>query len=176
MKPAKSEIDRAGPSRPVAVQADRIAGLFFLALAVVAGTIATGFRVGFLTDPIGPRALPWLAAALLGVGGALMLMRREQSRRPDGTIAVPSSGPARPIVPAPVALAVGTFILYAIIVSFAGFIVSTALLMAVLARFYAGGWRAGVIAGGIFAVSLWLLFAYALGVPLPVGSLFTAGS
>lgn len=161
MKSEQSEVGGAVPLRPAAVRGDRIAGLFFVALALVAGIIATGFRVGFLTDPIGPRALPWLAAVLLGVGGALMLMRPVSRVVP------------RP-VSTPVALAVGTFILYAIVVSFAGFILSTALLMAVLARFYGGGWRAGVIAGGIFAVSLWLLFAYALGVPLPIGSLFTA--
>jgi hypothetical protein len=47
--------------------------------------------------------------------------------------------------------------------------------MTILARLYGGTWIRGGIAGVLFSASLWLLFAQALGVPLPVGSIFVVG-
>lgn len=142
----------------------RIAGIAFVIAGVGAAIAATGFRVGFITDPVGPRALPWLGAALLAVGGTLMLFR-------------PGQPPASPALPArtDVATALVTFAVYAMILSGAGFVLSTALLMTILARLYGGTWIRGGIAGVLFSASLWLLFAQALGVPLPVGSIFVVG-
>ena len=160
---AGSESAAASPL-PHAARAGRIAGMAILIIAVVTALLATGFRVGFLTDPIGPRALPWLASRLLGMGGAMMIAR---------------PGPTPPSIAAPmrgnVSLAIGAFVMYAIVLPLAGFVLSTACLMAVLARFYGGRWIQGIAAGVIFSGSLWLLFARALGVPLPLGALFAFG-
>jgi putative tricarboxylic transport membrane protein len=133
-------------------------------VAVLTALLAGGFRVGFLTDPIGPRALPWLASLLLGVGGAMMIAR-------PGPTPASIAAPMR----ANVSLAIGAFVMYAIVLPLAGFVLSTALLMAVLARFYGGRWVQGIAAGVIFSGSLWLLFARALGVPLPLGAIFSLG-
>jgi putative tricarboxylic transport membrane protein len=145
-------------------RAGRIAGLAILVVAIVTAILASGFRVGFLTDPIGPRALPWLASLLLAVGGAMMIARPGS---PPASIAAPMR--------AKVSLAIGAFVMYAIVLPLAGFVLSTAFLMALLARFYGGRWVQGIAAGVIFGGSLWLLFARALGVPLPLGAIFSWG-
>ena len=154
----------AALSSSQAGRAGRIAGMAILIVAIVTAILASGFRVGFLTDPIGPRALPWLASLLLGMGGVIMIAR-------PGPTPTSIAAPMR----ANVSLAIGAFVMYAIVLPLAGFVLSTAFLMAVLARFYGGRWVHGIAAGVIFSGSLWLLFARALGVPLPLGAIFSLG-
>lgn len=158
----------------------RIAGGSFVATGIVSAALAVGFHVGFLTDPIGPRALPWLGSALLALGGLLMLLRSGATHSSMQKPPQPDSLEDRRnhrITPEQrkVALALLTFLLYAAILSAAGFVLSTALLMTLLARFYGGTWKRGIVAGVAFSASLWLLFVQALGVPLPVGSIFLIG-
>jgi putative tricarboxylic transport membrane protein len=143
---------------------ERVTGMAIVLLGVGTALVARGFRVGFLTDPIGPRALPWLASALLGLGGVLMIVRPMPRAR-----GAPTAARGRVI------LAVATFALYAIVLASLGFILATTLLMVLLARFFGGRIVPGLVAGLVFSASLWLLFAHVLGVPLPVGSLFLRG-
>ena len=62
---------------------DRISGLVLLAAAAAIAIEARTFNVGFLTDPLGPKALPFFAGGLLGLGGLLLVIR-------------PDAGPAWP--------------------------------------------------------------------------------
>lgn len=142
-------------------RADRIAAAALLGLALATALEARTFRVAFLTDPIGPRALPWLAAALLALGGILLW------RRPDPDGFWPTW---------PGALRVGTTVAaslaYAALLQPIGFIAATALLVALLARMFGGRLLPSALAGLLLAAGLYTLFALVLGVPLPIGALF----
>lgn len=143
----------------------RVAGTVCVLFAGMAALIARTFRVGFVTDPIGPRALPWLAAALLGLGGALLVLR------PGAEPQWPPAGPPRRAI----ASTLAAFALYAILVGPLGFVLATTLLMTALARVFGGRLVPGLLAGAAFSGVLWLLFVAGLGVPLPGGILFTRG-
>jgi putative tricarboxylic transport membrane protein len=146
-------------------RSQRLAGLACVLVAVAVALIARTFRVGFVTDPIGPRALPWLAAALLGLGGAVLALR--PGAEPDWSPAGPTR---RAIAATPV-----SFALYAILIGPLGFVLATTLLMTVLARMFGGRLVPGLLAGAAFSGVMWLLFVAGLGVPLPGGILFTRG-
>ena len=60
-------------------RSDRIAGLVGLLTAVAIALEARGFTVDFLTDPLGPKALPLFGAAMLAGGALLVLLRPEPS-------------------------------------------------------------------------------------------------
>ena len=49
---------------------ERIPGLLLLACGLAVGLEAATFEVRFLTDPVGPKALPFLVAVVLVVAGA----------------------------------------------------------------------------------------------------------
>jgi putative tricarboxylic transport membrane protein len=147
------------------VRSDRIAGGACVLAAVAIALVTRTFRVAFVTDPIGPRALPWLAATLLGLGGAILALHPHTEPR------WPQPGPTRRAIVA----AVVSFTLYAILIGPLGFVLATTLLMTVLARLFGGRLVPGLLAGAAFSGVLWLLFVTSLGVPLPIGILFTRG-
>ncbi len=136
---------------------DRYLGLFLLLLAVGYGLGALGLEAEYLADPLGPRAFPLLLAGVLGVLGLWLLL-------------FPGSDPA-PRFPAwrPQALAVGSFVLYAYALVPLGFVLATTLEVGFLARLLGAGWSRGLFAGFAFAASLYLIFVFGLGIPLPLG-------
>jgi putative tricarboxylic transport membrane protein len=144
----------------------RAAGAALMAFAIAAALEARTFRVAFMTDPIGPRALPWLAAALVFAGGAYL------AARPGGTTASSSPATARP---ARVALVAAAFIAYALLLRPFGFILATTLLLLALSSMFGGRPVRALIVAALFSGALYLLFAIALDVPLPAGALFTRG-
>jgi putative tricarboxylic transport membrane protein len=146
-------------------RSDRIAGGLCVVAAVGIALVARTYRVGFVTDPIGPRAMPWLAAALLGSGGVILGLR--PGPEPDW----PPPGPTR----RGIAIAVLSLALYAILIGPFGFVLATTLLMTALARVFGGRLVPGLLAGAAFSGVMWLLFVMGLGVPLPIGMLFTRG-
>jgi len=132
------------------------------ALAVVLET--RRFHVGLLTDPVGPAALPLLAAGLIGLGGVLMLWR-------------PSAAPPWPslAVLRRMAGALATFTAYAYLIEPLGFVLSTALVVGLLSLLFGGSPLRSMLAAVGFSLLLYVLFVYGLGLPLPVGRLFIAG-
>lgn len=139
----------------------RAAAFGLMAFAVAVALEAATFRVAFMTDPIGPRALPWLGAALVFAGAAAMALRPATSPAP----AAPGSLPR-------VAVVVVAFIAYALVLELLGFVVATTLLVVTLSSLFGGRPVRSLIAAGVFSGALYLLFANVLGVPLPVGALF----
>jgi len=137
---------------------DRRAGAVILILALSAGGLALGFRVNFMVDPVGPRAFPLVAIGLLLIGAAWMVARPTSDSEPP---------PSLPIALAAIALAA-----VPILISWLGFVVTVGGAMAALAFLMGGRLIASGIAALAMAAALFLLFAYLLGVPLPVGRLF----
>lgn len=144
----------------MSLRGDRLAGALLVALGAAAAAEASTFDVAFLTDPVGPKALPYLAAGILVAAGLRMACR------PAG-----GGGPsARP--PARTALAAAAFLAYAGVLPWLGFFVSTTMVVAVLSELYGAPRPHGLVAAALLTGSLWVLFVHLLGLPLPPGTLW----
>lgn len=146
-----------GPTR-----ADRAAGIALVALGLAVGAEATTFDVAFLTDPVGPKALPLVAAAVFALTGVFLFLR------PGPTPAWPT-----PAVVLRMVAAVGSFAAYALVLSLLGFTVSTTLCVGTLSMLFGGPVRRSLMAALLLSVVLWYLFTWVLGLPLPLGALWT---
>ncbi len=137
---------------------DRAIGVLLLLLAVGYGLEALGLEAEYLADPLGPRAFPLLLAAVL-FGLSLLL------------ILFPGPGPW-PAFPSwgQQGLAVASFVAYAYALVPLGFVLASTLEIGFLARLLGASWARGLLAGLVFALVLYLLFVFGLGIPLPLGS------
>jgi putative tricarboxylic transport membrane protein len=140
---------------------DRLAGTALLLLAGAVALASRGFVVGFPADPVGPRALPLFAAALLA-GAALPFLLR------------PGPEPRWPEAHLALRLAAATALLLAhpLLLATTGFIVTTGGVITALSLLFGGPPLRSAMAAFAFAGGLYLLFVHALGLPLPIGSLF----
>ncbi len=142
----------------------RAAALALVSLGFVALVLARDFTVAFPTDPLGPRAFPWLAAGLLVVCGVWTTLRAKPH---------PGEGPSAP--PARAWLALLSFPAFALALDPLGFVAATTLEFGLLARLFGGRWTAGLGVGALFSVALFLLFVQGLGLPLPTGGWIPGG-
>lgn len=141
--------------------APRVPGLVLLAAGVAIGLEATTFDVAFMTDPVGPKALPYLVGLTLVIAG---LRTAIQGEVPES---IPSGRVLRKLM-----WAVAAFLAYSLALDVIGFVVSTALVVAALSHLYGAPPKKGMAAATLFSVSLWALFVYVLALPLPIGSLW----
>jgi putative tricarboxylic transport membrane protein len=147
--------------RPTPVWSERVPGLVLMVLGAAVGLEATTFDVAFLSDPVGPKALPYLVAVALTVSGI------HQARRPEpGTRWPERTALAR------IALAISAFLGFALILPWLGFLLSTTLVVAALSQLFFAVPRKSVPAAAALAFVLWLLFVWVLALPLPVGRLW----
>ncbi len=172
-----------------ASRAPLIAALGVVVAAAAIALEATTFDVAFPTDPLGPKAFPMVAAVLLAMGG-LALVRSARADRvkaaraeADGAeagvgrgIAGADGGETGADGPEPgaarrIALGTVSFVVYAFLLAPLGFVLATTLEFAVLARLFGGPTARGAAAGLVFALLLYALFVYGLGLPLPLGIL-----
>jgi putative tricarboxylic transport membrane protein len=132
-----------------------------MAVGLAIGLVATGFDVAFLTDPVGPKALPWVAAAALVLAGV------HHARRPDRE----TRWPARSRL---VRMGAGGAVLlvYGIMLPWIGFLLSTTLVVAALSHLFGAAPRRSVPAALALTVGLWVVFVRVLALPLPVGELW----
>lgn len=150
--------DAAGGRAPRDTSTDRVAGGALLALASAVALEARTFRVVFLTDPLGPRALPLLVAAVMAGCGLVLL------RRPGPVPAWPRRGGL--LRAAGGALVFG---IYALLLEPLGFGVATTAAVAALGVLFGAPPLRGLAAGAVVSAALWLLFVWGLGIPLPTG-------
>jgi len=145
--------------------ADRLTGVVLIIAAALVALEARTFSVRFLTDPIGPKALPFLVAALFAIAGVALAAR-------------PKPDPDWPRRDTWIrgALAVLTFVLYAWALPILGFFAATTLEVAALAVLFRGPPLKGTIAAAVYSACLYVLFVYVLGLQLPIGSLFLRGN
>lgn len=139
----------------------RVTGLVLLVAGAATAMEATTFDVAFLTDPVGPKALPYLVAAMLGVAGLVALLR-------------PEAEPSLPEAPAVARMsgAVVAFLAYAAALPFLGFFTATTLVVTALSLLYRGPLVGSAVAAAALSGGLWLLFVRVLSLPLPVGELW----
>ena len=153
------------PSRPPPrFRTDRVAGVLLILLGGAVALEAWTFRVAFLTDPLGPRALPLLVAGILVLCGVLLV------RKP---------GP-EPVWPRAAGLLRGAggavvFLLYSVLMEPLGFGLGTVGAVMGLGVLFGGPPKQAALVGVVVAAVLWVLFVPLLGIPLPLGWLFTGG-
>ena len=136
-------------------------------MMLLAGFIAwesRSFTVRFVTDPLGPKALPLFVAAMLAIAGVYVLAR------PAADPAWPERQTWRKII-----ITVVMFVVYAVLLDPLGFFLPTATSVFVLMLLFGGTPVRSGIAAVLFAGFLQALFGYVLGLTLPVGALFLAG-
>lgn len=140
---------------------DRVIGVVLALAGVGLAVEATTFDVSFMTDPVGPKALPFLVATMLVASGLVAVARP----RPDV-----------PLPPADIAIRIGAavvvFFIYAAALPWLGFFLSTTLVVTALSLLYRGPLLPSAAAAAVLAGGLWLLFVRLLSLPLPVGELW----
>lgn len=149
----------------MSLPADRVAGALAVLIGNVAILQARGFAHRFMTEPVGPRGIPYLGAILLVAGGVWMILR-------------PGNDPTWPTrnVLARIGAVAVTLLAYALLLDVFGFFVTTTLAMTALGVVYGAPWRRGFVASAAFTAVLYLLFNVALGLTLPIGRVFIVGS
>jgi len=139
----------------------RVPGGVLIAVGLAVALEATGFEVAFLTDPVGPKALPLLAAAALVLAGA------HHARRPDAEARWPAGGTLVRMGAGSVALLV-----YGIVLPWLGFLISTTAVVAALSHLFGAPPKRSVSAALALTLGLWVVFVRLLALPLPVGDLW----
>ncbi len=161
---------------------DRWLGGVLVALGVSIAATAHGFSIGFLVDPLGPKALPFLVAGLFVLGGSSILV---QSRRTDRAGSIggdqgleagmepegESQNGGEKAVWKQVG-SVGILLGMAALFPILGFLLPTILATAGLARLFGSRWLQGLAVGVVLGLGLYVLFAWGFDLDLPVGSLF----
>lgn len=139
----------------------RMPGIVLTAAGIACAGEASSFDVAFLTDPVGPKALPLLVAAIFVVVGL------HQAVKPNA-----SSGWPNRAATARAGAATTAFLLYALLLPWFGFFSSTTLVVTALSRLFGAPLKHSAPAAAGLAGALWLLFVLGLGLPLPVGELW----
>ena len=139
---------------------DRIFGVFGVLLAIGFAIAASQIQESFLSDAVGPKAFPYIIAAILGLSSAVIALR------PDPEPIWPPLGQLIEILAAAVVM-----ILYAQLLPVAGFVIATAFAAAYLS------WRLGstilgaCLTGVGTSVGIYVVFHLVLGLSLARGPL-----
>jgi putative tricarboxylic transport membrane protein len=139
---------------------DRIFGVFGILLAIGFAIAASLIKESFLSDAVGPKAFPYIIAAVLGLSSAVIALR------PDPEPVWPPLGQLIEILAATVVM-----ILYAQLLPVVGFVIATAFAAAYLS------WRLGsTILGACMtgvgtSVGIYVVFHLVLGLSLARGPL-----
>jgi putative tricarboxylic transport membrane protein len=137
---------------------DRIFGLIGLAIAALIVWRAGLIQESFIQDPLGPKAFPYLIAAVMGLASLFIIFQ------PDEEPQWPAAAKL-----AEIAVAVGVMVAYAQFLPEAGFVLATAVAAAFLS------WRLGsaplkaMIAGIVISVGIYVIFHLILGLSLARG-------
>ena len=140
------------------MNSDRILGAAAIAVAGIMLVFGYGLEAPFAYEPVGPRAFPLIAAAIIAVCGVILVLK------PDAADETQPPMPGRAIV-----VLSGSLLAYALLFQPIGFVLATTTLMMPIAVIFGARWWQGLVTGAVLAVSSFLLFDRVLDVVLPVG-------
>jgi putative tricarboxylic transport membrane protein len=144
------------------VTSDRIAGVFLFLVAFLYLLEARSFEVGFIADPIGPKAFPLvLGVSLAGLSIGLTV-------RPGRETSWPSRG-----LWWRWGVVMAALLTYAGILDPLGFVLSTTLLLVVLSLLFGGRLSRGLIFALVFSAATYLVFRWLFSLSLPPGTLLS---
>jgi len=134
---------------------DRIAGAVLLALAVFAWWYSYTFTTGFM-QPVGPGEFPRLVSVPLGAFSLYLILRPGLNQRwPHRAALLRQAGAL---------LLLGV---YAAFLEPWGFLPASLIALILLIRLFGADWKPSLVCGVILTLGLYLLFEFALGMPLP---------
>lgn len=134
---------------------DRIFGFLVVALALGYILSATSIQESFLSDPMGPKAFPYLIGAVCALCGAMMIL-------------YPDSDPDWPSLSSlgKLALAVVVLVAYAETLKPFGFLMPTAVAAAMISYLIRPRAMSAVLTGVGLSGGLFVVFKYGLGLGL----------
>ena len=143
---------------------DRVVGALLVVLALVIALESRNFTVGFVTDPLGPKAFPLVSGGLLLIGGVTLLVR-------------PGSLSEWPGAQQLLRVAEGAAFLfaYALLLGTLGFFTTTTLLIVAFSLQLGGRPIPALCTAAGISAALYVLFYHLLDIALPIGSLFLRG-
>jgi putative tricarboxylic transport membrane protein len=137
---------------------DRALGAACILLAAFYAYFAAQTPVGFMSDPLGPKAFPYIIAGVLALAGVYPIVR------PDPEPDWPTFGRVLEIV-----FAAAVMVAYTYALPVAGFVVATAVTAGLLSWRLAAKPLAAAIAGIAISVGIYVVFHLALGLTLARG-------
>ncbi|WP_108445181.1 tripartite tricarboxylate transporter TctB family protein [Halomonas denitrificans] len=147
-------------AKPVA---DRLLGIVLIGLAAFVAVQAINLEVPFSYEPVGPRAFP-LGLSILLAGLSLVLVVRPGA---DGHW--PHKALALRLL-----LVLGLLLAYAMLFTRLGFIPTSLLVVAALARLFGASNGKALITGVLLSAGSYVLFTEGLGIALPAGTWLAA--
>ena len=138
--------------------ADRILGLALIGLAAFAAFNASQLQVTFSYEPVGPKAFPYLLSAILaGLSLVLVFRPGENGEWPEKHVTVR------------LLAVLGVLLVYALLFTRLGFVVTTFFTVLSLARLFEASWKKAAIAAFLMTLGSYYLFTLGLGIALPGG-------
>ncbi|WP_458525647.1 tripartite tricarboxylate transporter TctB family protein [Onishia taeanensis] len=147
-------------NKPVA---DRLLGIVLIGLAAFVAVQAIQLEVPFSYEPVGPRAFP-LGLSILLAGLALVLVFKPGA---DG------HWPSRALT-IRLLLVLGLLLAYAMLFTRLGFVPTSLMVVAALARLFDATWIKALITGVLMSACSYVLFTEGLGIALPTGTWLAA--
>lgn len=147
-------------TKPVA---DRLLGIALIGLAAFVAVQAINLEVPFSYEPVGPRAFP-LGLAILLAGLSLVLVFKPGA---DG------HWPHKALT-LRLLLVLGLLLAYAMLFTRLGFISTSLLVVAALARLFGASNGKALITGVLLSAGSYVLFTEGLGIALPTGTWLAA--
>ncbi|MBW6392822.1 tripartite tricarboxylate transporter TctB family protein [Billgrantia antri] len=143
------------PDQVSGAVADRIAGVVLLLMAAGAWWYSHSFPAGF-GQVVGPGAFPRLVSVPMGLFAAYLVIRPGVNQRWPQRAALLRQAAAL--------LLLG---IYAGLLKPLGFLPASLVCVVLLIRLFGATWRASLACGVPLTIGLYLLFEFALGMPLP---------
>ncbi|WP_136256003.1 tripartite tricarboxylate transporter TctB family protein [Onishia niordana] len=145
------------------IAADRVLGVALIGLAAFIAVQALQLEIPFSYEPVGPKAFP------LGLSILLTLLSLVMIFRPGDNGSWPHKALGLRLL-----LVLALLLVYAVLFRQLGFIVSSLLVVTVLARLFDATWGKALITGVVMSIVGYFLFTAALGISLPSGYLFAS--
>lgn len=139
---------------------NRILGIAALLLSAFLVGFGYNLEAPFAYEPVGPRAFPLLLAGIIALCGLRLVFK-------GGGEAEPNPPGANGRILLMVAIVTG----YAVLFQWAGFILATIAITALVGRLFGGSWLKCLIGGVVMGVFFFVLFDRVLDVVLPPGLL-----
>lgn len=134
---------------------DRIAGGILLVVAIIAWWLSYGYTSGF-GQAVGPGVFPRLVSIPLGLLSLYLIVRPGLNQRwPERAALIRQLG------------LLALLMVYAGLVVRLGFLPTALLTVILMIRLFGANWRQALPFGILLTLSLYLLFEFALGMPLP---------
>ncbi|MBE0496185.1 MAG: tripartite tricarboxylate transporter TctB family protein [Campylobacterales bacterium] len=140
--------------------ADRLFGIFLLAVGIYVLYGGLALEVPFSYDPLGPSAFPAGIGATLALLSLFVIIKPRPMHFPELPTAVKT------------VLIVVLLLAYQLSFNFLGFILATIILVFFISKIFKGTTKQALGASIGVSVSVYFIFSFLLEVPLPAGTLF----